>query len=135
MVNDRTFALIVVAFIVLLLLLIVASQPRPVDVDVFSGVGVDIWPSSIDWGTLSPGDSRNSTLIHVNNTGTRAITLTFNCSGFNPVDAENYMTTTWDYRNQTLAVAEVIDVTFTLTVAANITRITDFRYNVTIYGR
>lgn len=131
--KDQTAAVIVIAFVVLILLLVLASQPDPAHIDVLSGVGIDIYPTSINWGILSPGDTSNS-IVQVTNAGNRTITLGFNCSGFEPPEAENYLSLTWDYANQTVEVSQQIDVIFTLAVAINITRIYEFRLNVTVYA-
>jgi hypothetical protein len=135
-VNEGRNALIIITvFFLVVLILSLANKPSPQNIDLLSGVGIDISPNMIDWGTLHPGESRNSTLIQVYNTGSRPVTLTFNCSGFIPAEAERYLNMTWDYANETVDREEQIDVTFTLTVARNITVITDFSFNVTVYGR
>ena len=101
------------------------------------GVGVYSDPAcanpvtSINWGTLEPGTNVNKT-VYIRNEGNTAATLSMTTSNWNPSSASSYMTLSWNYGGQTLAVNEVKQVKFTLAVSSSITGITSFSFDITI---
>jgi len=103
------------------------------------GVGV-YWDSgctnrvtSINWGTVEPGTNVNST-VYIRNQGNSLATLSMQTENWNPTNASNYLSLSWNYGGQTLAVDEVIQVTFTLTVSSGIQGITSFTFDIVIVG-
>jgi hypothetical protein len=87
--------------------------------------------SSIDWGTLEPGSSEDFT-CYVRNELSSASTLSMYTSNWSPLSASDYMSLSWDYGGQSIEVDEVVQVTFTLSVDANIEGITNFSFDITI---
>lgn len=87
--------------------------------------------SSINWGTIEPGLNVNKT-VFIRNEGNTAATLSMETSNWNPSSASSYMTLSWDYGGQTLAVNAVRQVTFTLAVSQSISGITSFSFDITI---
>jgi hypothetical protein len=87
--------------------------------------------SSINWGVIDPGLNVNKT-TYIRNEGNTPATLSMTTSNWNPSDASDYMTLSWDYGGQTLAVNEVSQVKLTLSVSPDITGITDFSFDITI---
>ena len=87
--------------------------------------------SSIDWGVIEPGMNVNKT-VYIRNEGNLAATLNMTTSGWNPSSAWSFMTLSWDYGGQTLAVNEVKQVKLTLAVSPSITGITTFSFVITI---
>jgi len=87
--------------------------------------------SEIPWGLLEPGSDVSKT-IYVQNDGNTATSLSMTTSGWDPLNASNYITLTWDYDGQTLNVGAVIQVKLTLSVSSNISGITDFSFLITI---
>ena len=87
--------------------------------------------SSINWGTLNPGQSKN-VAVYVKNFETSPVTLALSTGNWNPASTEQYMTLTWDYGNQTIQAGEVLKVTLTLTVSPSITSITDFSFEIVV---
>jgi hypothetical protein len=87
--------------------------------------------SSIDWGIIEPGMKVNKT-VYIRNEGNMAATLNMTTSNWNPSNAASYMTLSWDYKGQTLAVNEVKQVKLTLAVSPSITGITTFSFVITI---
>lgn len=103
------------------------------------GVGV-YWDSSctnrvtsISWGTAEPGTSLNST-VYIRNQGNSPATLSMNTENWNPTNASGYLTLSWNYGGQTLAVDEVVPVTFTLVVSSGVQGITSFAFDIVIVG-
>jgi hypothetical protein len=87
--------------------------------------------TSINWGTIEPGSNVNKT-VFIRNEGNAAATLSMATSNWNPPSASTYMTLSWNYGGQTLAVNEVKQVTFTLRVSSSVTGITSFSFDITI---
>ena len=81
--------------------------------------------TSIDWGTLSPGDTATRT-IYVKNIGTAPITLSMTTANWNPASADGPITLTWNRESTTLDANDVTQATLTLSVSSSISGITDF---------
>jgi hypothetical protein len=86
---------------------------------------------SINWGILEPGSSVDKT-VYIRNEGNTAAKLSMTTSNWNPSNASNYITLTWNYGGQTINVNAVIQVKFTLTVSSSISGITNFSFDITI---
>ena len=87
--------------------------------------------SSINWGTIEPGANVNKT-VYIRNEGNAPATLSMTTSNWNPSSASSYMTLSWNYGGQTLAVNEVRQVTLTLHVSSSVTGVTSFSFDITI---
>jgi hypothetical protein len=86
---------------------------------------------SIQWGLLEPGATANQT-AYIRNEGDTKITLTMTLSNWNPTNSSNYIGLNWNYTRQTLAVNQVIPVTFTLYISENTQGVTDFSFDIII---
>lgn len=89
--------------------------------------------SSIDWGTFDPGASE-SVACYIKNEGNAPSTLSMHTSDWNPANAADSITLSWDYGGESLEADDVIQVTFTLSVAASIEGITSFSFDIVIVG-
>jgi len=89
--------------------------------------------TSISWGSMYPGSSKNVT-IYLKNTGNVPITLSLTTDSWNPSNAETYFTLTWDYSGGQIQPDEVLQITLTLTVSGDVQGITNFSFNVVITG-
>jgi len=89
--------------------------------------------SSINWGTIYPGGSKNVT-IYLKNTGNVPLNLSLSTDNWNPSNAGTYLTLTWDYSGEQLQPGGVVQVTLTLTVSSNTQGITNFSFDVVITG-
>ena len=87
--------------------------------------------SSIDWGVLEPGSSKNVT-CYIRNEGNSVSTLSMYASNWSPSNASDYLTLSWDYGGQSINPDDVTQVTFTLSVDASIDGITSFSFDITI---
>lgn len=103
------------------------------------GVGVGVYwdsactnaVSSINWGILNPGSSKDET-IYIRNEGNTTVTLAMTTSNWNPSNASDYITLNWNYNGQPFEVGEVIQVTLTLSVSSSIEGITSFSFDITL---
>ena len=89
--------------------------------------------SSINWGTIYPGGSKNVT-IYLKNTGNVPLNLSLSTDNWSPSNAGTYLTLTWDYSGGQLQAGGVVQVTLTLTVSSNTQGITNFSFDVVITG-
>jgi hypothetical protein len=88
--------------------------------------------SSIDWGMIEAGASKNMTCF-IKNEGTTAMLLSLKTSNWNPKTAFKEITITWDYDGQPLNPSEVIQVLLTLSVL-HTTDLTNFGVDITVVG-
>lgn len=89
--------------------------------------------SSINWGTLSPGGSKDFTL-YVKNEGTVALRLSLSTQDWNPLNAANYMTLSWNREGQAVSFGSVVAATLTLSVSSSISGIASFGMDIVITG-
>jgi hypothetical protein len=88
----------------------------------------------INWGNVSPSESYQYE-AYIINKGNIPLTLTMKTENWNPSNAKDYITLTWDRENATLQPNSPLKATFTLTIASTIpTNITNFYFEIVIYG-
>ena len=110
-----------------------AGTVKAIGVGVYWNIECTDPVSSIDWGMLEPGSSKN-VACYVRNEGNSASTLFRYTSNWDPSNASDYMSLSWDYGGQSIDLGEVVQVTFTLSVSANIEGITSFSFDITLVG-
>jgi len=103
------------------------------------GVGV-YWNSdgtnivnAINWGTLEPGSSTNRT-CYIKNEGNSASDLSMYTENWNPSNAADYISLSWDYGGQLVNPDELITVIFTLSISDSVEGITSFSFDIVIVG-
>ena len=89
--------------------------------------------TSISWGSMYPGNS-TSRIIYVKNTGTVPITLSMTTDSWEPIEAEDYLTLTWNPEDDTLNPGQSTPATLTLLVAPDTGNLTTFNFNIIITG-
>lgn len=89
--------------------------------------------TSINWGTIEPGQSVNST-AYLRNEGNNVIILSMSTSAWTPSNANQYITLSWDRSNYSLSVGSVVKATFTLKVLSTVSGISTFSFTITIVG-
>ncbi|MEM2741068.1 MAG: hypothetical protein QXD95_02855 [Nitrososphaeria archaeon] len=103
------------------------------------GVGI-YWDSgcsqivtSIDWGLAEPGSIKNVT-VYIRNEGNAPITLFLQTINWNPVNATDYISLSWNYSRQTIVPNEVVAVNLSLSISSNIQGITIFSFDIVVIG-
>jgi protein-S-isoprenylcysteine O-methyltransferase Ste14 len=102
-----------------------------------TGIGVFVDPactqtlSSINWGTLYPGNTVG-TVAYVKNIQTTNVTMKLTTSGWSPSNAPTYITCTWNYTGVALQPSAVLLVQFKLAIASNVTGIGTFSFDMNI---
>ena len=89
--------------------------------------------STIDWGTLSPGDVAHVS-FYLRNEGNWPMRLSLTTQGWNPAGAAPYMSVTWNREGYTLADGNVVQATLTLNVSSSITGVEFFSFETVITG-
>ena len=89
--------------------------------------------TSVSWGTLQPGGNQNA-ICYIKNEGNTPITLSLQSSNWSPASASNYLALSWNYNDQPISPDQVVQITITLSVASNISGITNFGFDITIIG-
>jgi hypothetical protein len=106
---------------------------KAVNVGVYWNSGCTNSTSTVDWGMLSPGTSKNVAL-YVRNEGNTAVRLSLMTQNWNPANAPSYMGLSWNREAQTVSLGSVVSATLTLSVFSNITGITNFSFDIVIVG-
>ena len=87
--------------------------------------------SSIGWGAIEPGSTKNVT-VYIRNEGTSSVTLSMSTSNWSPSSASAYISLSWDYSGKVLSPNEAVQVKLTLSISSSITGITNFSFDITI---
>jgi hypothetical protein len=104
-----------------------------INVGVYSDSACTTELTSIDWGTISPGNSENRT-IYLKNTGNAQITLSMTKTNWNPANADGPITLTWNRESTKLDVDQVTTAALTLSLSESISGITNFSVDIVITG-
>jgi hypothetical protein len=104
---------------------------KTVGVGVYQDQGCTLILTQIDWGTLSPGDSKNFT-GYARNEGNVVGSLYMSVSNWSPANASSFITCTWDAQNKTLSAGVVLPVTFMLRVSTSISGVKQFSFLITV---
>jgi len=89
--------------------------------------------TAIDWGVPGPGDVVNMT-VYVKNSGNSGLVLNMSSNGWIPVEAENFLSLSWDVEGAAVEVDGVVQAVLVLEVSESITGITDFSFSIVIEG-
>ena len=105
------------------------------------GVGLGVYwdpqcenaTSSIAFGLLDPGSYKDFTL-YLKNEGNTVLILNMTSKNWNPIEAANYMSLTWNREGQQVSPDQVISFAIRLSVSSNIQDISSFSLDITISG-
>jgi hypothetical protein len=89
--------------------------------------------TSINWGTISPGNSVTRT-VYVKNLGTTQVTLSMSGENWTPASANEPITVTWNREGTTIAPNQVATATLTLGVSSSVSGIASFSVDIVIAG-
>jgi hypothetical protein len=89
--------------------------------------------SEVDWGFCDP-DSIVTKTVYVKNTGNTPMTLSMSYSGWDPAEAGDYMSLSWDKEGEQITADEVVTAVLSLSISETITGITEFSFNIVIEG-
>jgi len=104
---------------------------KKIDVGVYWNENRSSTVSFIEWGDIEPESAKNVSLF-IRNEGTVAAGLFLSTDNWNPSNASEFMTLTWDYNGQTLDLFEIVPITLTLHVSTSISGIKSFSFDIII---
>jgi hypothetical protein len=88
---------------------------------------------NVDWGIIEPGDTKNAS-CYIVNTSNVPVILILTTSNWQPLNASNFISLTWNYDEHEIPVNGYTLVTFSLHVDPATTGITGFSFDITITG-
>jgi len=89
--------------------------------------------SSVDFGGVEPGFSSSFTL-YLRNEGNSDLNLSMSSENWDPANASDYMTLTWNREGQQISPDEVIEFVITLSVSEDIEGISSFSLDMIVSG-
>ena len=90
--------------------------------------------STIDWGVLSPGQTKN-VIVYVRNEGNETILLVETLTNWNPANASQYLSFSWHCQDEKLEAGKTAEVTQTLLVSPSTQGISTFSFDINLEGR
>jgi hypothetical protein len=106
---------------------------KAINVGVYWNSGCTNVTSTVNWGMLSPGTSKDFT-IYVKNEGNVAMKLSLVAQNWSPTNAPSYMTLSWNREGQSVNSGSVLSATLSLSVSSSISGITSFSFDIIITG-
>jgi len=106
---------------------------KTVGVGVYKDVNCALPLTQIDWGVLEPRTAKTF-LAYLRNESNVPISLNMTTQNWNPTEAEQFISVSWDQEGKTLEVDQVVLVTFTLSVSAEVSGLTSFSFEIVIIG-
>jgi len=106
---------------------------KAVGVSVYWDSGCSQAVSSIDWGLADPGSVKNVT-VYVKNEGNTPITLSLQTANWNPPNAADYISLSWDYGGDIIGANQIVAVTLSLSISSNIQGVTTFSFDIVVVG-
>lgn len=87
--------------------------------------------TEIEWGRLSPGENE-TVLLYIKNVGNEPSNITLWTSNWSSLEADTYLSVTWNYTGAVIDVMQMIPVEITLHVHPEIVGVHDFSFDVGI---
>ncbi|MEM3579207.1 MAG: hypothetical protein QXL54_03165 [Candidatus Bathyarchaeia archaeon] len=87
--------------------------------------------TTIDWGTIAPGETVQLEALIYNN-GSVPVTVEFATEDWSPENAQNFIALTWNYTGTVINPAQSCPVTFTLTISPEIAGIEKFSFAIAL---
>jgi len=106
---------------------------KAVGVGVYQDPALTVPLTEINWGVLEPGEEMNHT-AYIENESNVPITLVLTTDNWSPMNASNFITLTWDYDGQSVAIGGFVEAIFTLAVDPAISGIETFSFDIVIVG-
>jgi hypothetical protein len=88
---------------------------------------------TIDWGMMEPGQTKNQ-LAYIKNEGNVPVTMSMYVDNWNPINAKDFMTLTWNYNGSQISVDASLSVEFTLKIDPSISGIWNFNFEIWVVG-
>ena len=111
-----------------------SPPPEPdIEIDVYSDSACTEPISSVEWGSIEAGRSKDR-IVYVKNNGDHEVSLSLSTDDWSPSSASQYMQLSWDYDGSVLQKGAVEQIMITLTVSSSISGVSNFNFNIVITG-
>ena len=111
-----------------------SPPPEPdIEIDVYGDAACTQVISSVGWGEIEAGSSKNR-VVYVKNNGDDGVSLSLLTENWSPSGASNYLQLSWDYDGSTIVSGEVRQITLTLSVSPSASGIDGFSFDIVIIG-
>ena len=108
--------------------------PEPsIEIDVYGDSACTQPISSVEWGSIDAGDSVDK-VVYVKNSGDDGVVLSLSTDNWNPAEAADDLTLSWDYDGSSLGPGDVVGVMLTLSVDSSTSGISNFGFDIVITG-
>ena len=137
--NEKILAVALLATIVVSSAIILTTTWRISNIGRIKAIGVSIYWNQeateecifINWGDLNAGDRAYTTLYAKNHENT-PFTMSLNSSNWQPPEAGQHLTISWDYTGHVVNPQEVVAFDLMLSVNTNITDVYMFSFDIDI---
>jgi hypothetical protein len=137
--TKLSVASLAITILLLLGLLLVSLPIRKTGA--VTAVGVNVyWDSScinattsIDWGTMSPGETK-AYIVYIKNSQPTPVALSIGYGNWNPANASSSIIPSWNCTNYNLNSGSVVAAALTLKVSQNASGVTRFLLDTTVMG-
>jgi len=110
---------------------------RVIGVEIYEDANLTTSLNVIEWGLLDPGENRSYS-CWIKNIGNDAQKLTTWTEAWNPANASDWITLTWNYNNTWIPAEGSISVDFIISVRSDfdpdITNFTEFSFDIWVKG-
>jgi len=110
-----------------------SATVKAVGVGIYKDINFTVSVTQINWGIVEAGESKNFSAYIVNRSNV-PITLSMTTENWNPMNASNFITLTWNYDGTQIAVDGYVFVAFVLTVDQAISGIDAFSFTIVVVG-
>jgi hypothetical protein len=109
------------------------AQIKTTNISVYKNGELNEPLTFINWGIVSPDQTANQT-FYLANEGNVPITAHFNTSSYLPSNVISYLDISWNYTGTPLNPLEAKPVTMFLHIQSTVSNITDFSFDINIWG-
>lgn len=104
-----------------------------VNLDIYSDYDCAVSISNVDWGEIEIGGKKNI-VIYIKNNGVVDTVASLAFENWNPLNADDYMTLSWDYDGQIISPGKVVEVELSLVISSECPLINDFGFDIIVIG-
>jgi len=110
-----------------------SATVKAVGVGIYKDINFTVSVTQIDWGIVEAGGTKNFSAYIVNRSNV-PITLSMVTENWNPVNASNFISLTWNSDGTEIAMDGYVFVTFVLSIDQTISGIDAFSFTIVVVG-
>lgn len=110
------------------------GRMKSINVEVYSEASCNTPMTELDWDIIAPGGEK-TVVIYVKNTGNSPMNLIMSIENWDPPDASDFLSVTWDQEGTVLGEDESVEARVILSVDPSIDGVDNFSFDITIIGK